>query len=148
MNVVETIWQFAAENAKHPDYQHDSVTLTWEERRQGHCKRRSDAGLEFAISLPSGSILKNGDCFILEAEKTIINVREALEPVYIVRPNTPREWAYYAYHVGNRHQAVMIGDAELIFLQNPAVQSLLQQMHVPYTTDARPFTAALVGHQH
>ena len=50
--------------------------------------------------------------------------------------------------VFNRHQSVMIGKSELIFLQNPAIRSLLNQLHVDYTTDARPFTAALanIGH--
>ena len=116
-----------------PQYEHyrrDTLTLTWEERRQGHGKRRSDAGMEFAISLPGGTVLKGGDCLMLEPEQTIVTVREALEPVYIVRPKTPQEWAYYAYHVGNRHQQVMIGETELIFLQNPAVRSLLEQLHV------------------
>ena len=148
MTIVEKISQVVTEGALHPDYRHDTVTLSWDERRQGHGKRRSDAGLEFAISLPHGSLLKNGDCFILEAERTIVKVREALEPVYIIHPAKPRDWAYFAYHVGNRHQSVMIGDSELVFLQNPAVRSLLEQLQVEYSADSRPFTAALanVGH--
>ena len=122
--------------------------MTWDDRRQGHGKRKSDAGLEFAISLPSGLVLKGGDCLVLDAEKTVVEVREASEPVYLIRPKTPQEWAFYAYHVGNRHQSVMIGESELIFLQNPAVRSLLEQLHVSFTTGERPFTAALVGHSH
>ena len=87
---------------------------------------------------------------ILEPERTIVRISEALEPVYIVRPKTAQDWAYYAYHVGNRHQEVMIGETELIFLQNPAVRSLLDQLHAHFETGIRPFTAALVnvGHFH
>ena len=87
---------------------------------------------------------------ILESEKTIVKIQEASEPVYILRPQTPQDWAYYAYHVGNRHQEVMIGKTELIFLQNPAVRSLLEQLHASFDTGERPFTAALVnvGHSH
>jgi len=148
MTVVEQVWPFATEAAKHPGYPHDTLTLTWEDRRRGHGKRRSDSGLEFAISLPAGTVLKLGDCFILDPEKRIVKVREALESVFVVRPETPKDWAFYAYHVGNRHQAVMIGESELIFLQSPAVRSLLEQLHVAYSADSRPFTAALasVGH--
>src|SRR5204863_9640696 len=121
-----------------------------EERRQGHGRRTSDSGIEFAISLPDGVVLKGGDCFLLENEKTVVAVKEAVQSVYVIRPKTPQEWAYYAYHVGNRHQSVMIGESELIFLENPAVRSLLDQLHVHYTTDSRPFTAALahIGHSH
>ena len=87
---------------------------------------------------------------ILQAEKTIVAIEEAPEPVYIIRPTTAREWAYYAYHVGNRHQQVMIGDTELVFLQNPAVRSLLEQLHVHFESGVRTFTGALasVGHTH
>jgi urease accessory protein len=150
MTVVEQIHPQESIGPRYEVYLRDTLTLTWEERRQGHGKRRSDAGLEFAISLPGGTILKEGDFLVLEAERAIVRVREAPEPVYIVRPKTPHDWAYYAYHVGNRHQQVMIGENELVFLQNPAVRSLLDQLHVPYETDTRPFTAALanVGHSH
>jgi len=150
MTVVEQIVPVGQIGARYDGYRRDTITLTWEERRQGHGRRQSDAGLEFAISLPGGTILKEGDCMILEPERTIVRICEAPEPVYVVRPKTPHDWAYYAYHVGNRHQQVMIGETELVFLQNPAVRGLLEQLHVPFETDRRPFTAALanVGHGH
>ena len=148
MTIVENILSTSQLDARQRSFAQDTITLTWEERRQGHGKRRSDKGVEFAISLPTGALLKDGDCLVLGEENTVITVREAPEGVYVIRPKTPQEWAFYAYHVGNRHQSVMIGDTELIFLQNPAVRSLLEQLHVPYTTDTRPFTAALAGHSH
>ena len=126
----------------------DTITLTWEERRQGHGRRRSDGGVEFAISLPGGTILKEGDVLILSEERIAVAVHEAPEPVYVLRPKTPQEWAYFAYQVGNRHQPVMIGASELVFPQNPAVKSLLDQIHVNYEPDVRPFTAALITTSH
>jgi urease accessory protein len=148
MTVIERISSLPTLSAEYAAWPHDAITLTWEERRQGHGRRRSDAGLEFAISLPSGVVLKAGDCFVLTAEKTVVAVREAEERVYVVRPKRPQDWAFYAYHVGNRHQSVMIGETELVFLESPAVRSLLDQLHAEYTSDSRPFTAALVGHSH
>ena len=149
MTIVERVFP-PSEIGSLADYRQDTLTLTWEERRQGHGRRRSDSGMEFAISLPSGTILKGGDCLVLDAERAAVTVREAPEPVYIVRPGSPQQWAYYAYHVGNRHQQVMIGETELVFLANPAVRSLLEQLHVPFETDERPFTGALanIGHSH
>src|SRR3954468_3523203 len=99
MTVVEKIHSATEIGGAYENYGRDTLTLTWEERRQGHGKRRSDGGIVFAISLPDGAILKSGDCFILEEERTIVKVREALEPVYIIRPDSPRQWAFYAYHV-------------------------------------------------
>ena len=148
MTVVEQIVQASDIDPRYDGYRRETLTLTWEQRRQGHGRRQSDAGVEFAISLPAGTILKGGDCMILESERTIVRIQEAPEPVYVIRPKTPQDWAYYSYQVGNRHQQVMIGETELIFLQNPAVRSLLEQLHVPFETGERPFTAALanVGH--
>ena len=150
MTVVEQITHPDNIGSAYDSYRRDTLTLKWEDRRQGHGRRRSDAGLEFAISLPNGSVLRGGDCLILESERTIVRIQEASEPVYIVRPKSPQDWAYYAYHVGNRHQQVMIGETELIFLQNPAVRSLLEQLHAHFETGERAFTAALVnvGHFH
>ena len=150
MTVVEQIIQASDIGSRYDGYRHETLTLTWEQRRQGHGRRSSDAGLEFAISLPAGTILKGSDCMVLEPERTIVRIQEAPEPVFIVRPKTPQDWAYYAYHVGNRHQEVMIGDTELIFLQNLAVRSLLEQLHAHFESGERPFTAALVnvGHFH
>jgi urease accessory protein len=149
MTVVEKVLSSEQSARDFAGYRRDTLTLTWEDRRQGHGRRRSDSGLEFAISLPSGTVLKGGDCLVLSAETTIVVVKEAVEAVYVIRPHTPQEWAYYAYQVGNRHQQVMIGENELIFLQNPAVRSLLEQLHVHFETDHRPFTAALANvHSH
>ena len=150
MTIVEQIVHAADIDSRYSRYRHETLTLTWEQRRQGHGRRTTDAGLEFAVSLPHGTVLKGGDLMILEAEQAIVRIQETPEPVYIVRPKTSQDWAYYAYHVGNRHQEVMIGESELIFLQNPAVRSLLEQLHVHFETSQRPFTAALVnvGHSH
>ena len=150
MTIIEQVTPASALGTQHASFRRDTITLTWEDRRQGHGKRRSDNGTEFAISLPNGTILKAGDCLVLSDTNTIIEVREAAEPVFVIRPKTPQEWAFYAYHVGNRHQPVMIGSSELIFPGSPAVRSLLEQLHVAFTTDERPFTAALanVGHSH
>ena len=148
MTVVEDVSSIAALGAAYTAYARDTITLTWEDRRRGHGRRRSDGGIAFAISLPAGTVLKSDDCFVLPAEKTIVVVHEAKEPVYVMRPKTPQDWALFAYHVGNRHQPVMIGENELIFLESPAVRSLLDQLRAEYTVDTRPFTAALVGYAH
>jgi urease accessory protein len=150
MTIVEKNIRASDVGSEYDGYRRDTLTLTWQDRRQGHGRRMSDGGLEFAISLPGGTVLREGDCMILEPERTIVTVHEAFEPVYVVRPKTAQDWAYFAYHVGNRHQEVMIGESELIFLQNPAVRSLLEQLHAHFETGQRPFTAALVnvGHSH
>lgn len=148
MTIVESIDSESEAGAQYGSYKRDTLTLTFEDRRRGHGKRRSDGGMEFAVSLPGGTILKGGDCLLLTEEQTIVKIQEAPEAVFVVRPNTPQEWAYLAYHVGNRHQQVMIDATELVFLQSPAVRSLLDQLQVRFDSDTRPFTAALATAGH
>jgi urease accessory protein len=148
MTIVEHICAIEELGSDYDKFRRDTITLGWEERRQGHGRRRSDNGIEFAISLQGGVVLRNGHCFVLEPEKAVVTVREALEPVYVVRPKTPRDWAHYAYHVGNRHQAVMIAETELVFPQTPAVRSLLDQLRVDYVAEMRPFTATSTAASH
>jgi urease accessory protein UreE len=139
--LVETVSRGAA--AFDPSYRRDTLTLTWEDRARSHGRRRSDAGVEFALSLPTGTVLRNGDCFVLDAVRTIVEVREAPEPVFVIEPRTPQEWASYAYQIGNRHQLLMIGERDLVCPQQPGVQRILEQLRIPYTEASRPFTPAM-----
>lgn len=148
MTIVENVADEVSVATSPQPYQRDTITLTWEERRQGHGRRKTDSGRDFAISLPPATVLKQGDVLVLDEERILVFVVEAHEPVYIVRPGTPQEWAYYAYHVGNRHQAIMIDREELILPRCPAVKSLLEQLNAKYATGERPFTAALVNVGH
>jgi urease accessory protein UreE len=148
MTIVENVVSATDLGAGRKQYRNDTITLTWEERRRGHGRRTTDQGTGFAISLPAGTLLKQDDRLILDEERIVVSVVEAKEPVYVLRPQSVQEWAYYAYHVGNRHQAVMIGKDELVFLRSPAVKSLLDQLRAKYAEGERPFTAALVNVGH
>ena len=139
MTVVEHVVREDALQGEPADYRLTTITLPLEDRQKTHGRRQSDDGLEFAISLEPGLTLADG---------VVVVVREAAEPVYVVWPRSEQEWAYYAYQVGNRHQKLMITDQELVCLQDPAVRSLFEQLHVDYTEDTRPFTPATVASGH
>jgi urease accessory protein len=131
-------------------YTRDCITLGWEERVQAHGRRRSDGGLEFGVSLPRGSVLRAGDCFVLDEARAVVAVVERPEPVFVIEPQSPPDWARYAYHIGNRHQPVMITDRSIVCPDVPGVEQLLQQQHIPYSRSMLPFTpaTAVTGHHH
>lgn len=132
------------------NFAQETITLTWEERCKSHGKLKSDQGTAFAISLPSGNVLKNGDHFVLSKEERLIVVIEAQEQVVLIHPRTPREWAYYAYQIGNRHQLLMINDHEMACLHTKAVENILHQLHIPFQPGTRQFNAAtnVSAHSH
>src|SRR5207249_6562471 len=84
----------------------DSITLGWEDRTHVHGRRRTDSGVEFGTALPRGTVLRAGDCFVLEPQRLVVAVVERLEPVFVIEPQSSPEWALFAYHIGNRHQPV------------------------------------------
>jgi urease accessory protein len=128
----------------------DCVTLGWEDRTHGHGRRRTDGGVEFGTALPRGTVLRDGDCLVLAAERLVVTVVERAEPVFVVEPRNAPEWALFAYHIGNRHQPVMITDRSLVCPDAPGVEQLLQQHHMPYVRATLPFTPAttVAGHHH
>jgi urease accessory protein len=132
-------------------YVRDTITLGWEDRVQGHGRRRSDGGVEFALALPRGSVLRAGDCFVLDDARTVVAVVERPEPVFVIEPRSTQEWALFAYHIGNRHQPIMITERALVCPDAPGVAQLLRQQHIPHSPAMLPFTpasAAVPGHHH
>jgi urease accessory protein len=149
VTVVERVYR----NGDLPDamraFARDTVTLGWQDRTHVHGRRRTDGGIEFGTSLPRGTVLRAGDCFALDAERLVVAVVERPEAVFVIEPRSAREWGLFAYHIGNRHQPLMIEDDALVCPDLPGVEQLLQQQHIPYARATLPFTPATVaGHHH
>jgi urease accessory protein len=150
MTIVERV----SANGDMPDracaYARDTVTLGWEDRTHVHGRRRTDGGVEFGTSLPRGTVLRGGNLLVLDAERLVVLIVERPEAVFVVEPRSTTEWGLFAYHIGNRHQPLMITERSLICPDVPGVEQLLQQHRIPYTRATLPFTPATMvpGHQH
>ena len=131
-------------------YARDTITLGGEDRTHGYGRRRTDAGVEFGTSLPRGTVLHAGDCLVLDGERVVVTVIERGEPVFVIEPRSAPEWALFAYHIGNRHQPLMITDRALVCPDVPGIEQVLEQHRMPYTRSTLPFTPAttVAGHSH
>jgi urease accessory protein len=149
MTIVERVFKEPELPESSRAFARDTVTLGWEDRTHVHGRRRTDGGVEFGTSLPRGTVLRAGDLFVLDAERLVVAVVERAEPVFVVEPRNPQEWGLFAYHIGNRHQPVMITDRSLVCPDAPGVEQMLQQHRMPYVRATLPFTPAMVAtHQH
>ena len=150
MTIVDRVHREPDLATAHRSLPRDTVTLGWEERLRAHAARRTDGGVEFGLSLPRGTMLADGDWLVLDAEQLLVRVVARAEAVFVIEPRTPQEFALFAYHIGNRHQPLMIADSALVCPEVAGVESLLQQHRMPYRRDTRPFTpaAAVAGHSH
>jgi urease accessory protein UreE len=132
------------------EFARDVVTLGWEDRTHVHGRRRTDGGVEFGTALPRGTVLRDGHCFVLDDARLVVCVVERAEDVFVIEPRSAQEWALFAYHIGNRHQPMMIIDRGLVCPDVSGVEALLQQHRMPYARATLPFTPAstVVGHHH
>jgi len=150
MTIVERVLNESDVPAASRAWTRDTVTLGWEDRTHAHGRRRTDGGVEFGTALPRGTVLRGGDCLLLEPDRLIVFVVERAEPVFVIEPRSQPEWALFAYHIGNRHQPVMITERSLVCPDVPGVEPLLRQHQMPYVRSTLPFTpaATAAGHQH
>ena len=92
-----------------------------------------------------------GDCHGAPAADLLHQVvRPGHEAVFVIEPASNTEWALFAYHIGNRHQPLMIANGSLVCPDVPGVEPLLQQHRIPYRRASRPFTpvTTVAGHHH
>ena len=131
-------------------YTRDTMTLGWEDRVQTHGRRQTDGGIACGLALPRGTVLRAGDCFVLAQERVVVAVVEQAQPVFVIEPATPPEWALYAYHIGNRHQPLMVTETAIVCPDVPGVEQLLRQQHIPHVRAMQAFTPATAAtpHQH
>ncbi len=150
MTIVERVFTERGLPDEARTFARDTVTLGWEDRTHVHGRRRTDGGVEFGTALPRGTVLRAGDCLALDGERVVVAVVEREEPVFVIEPRDAPEWGLFAYHIGNRHQPLMITERALVCPDLPGVEQLLQQHHMPYRRAMRPFTPAttVAGHSH
>jgi urease accessory protein UreE len=53
-----------------------------------------------------------------------------------------QQWGLYSYHVGNRHQPVMITKTEIVRPDVGGVEQLLEQQDIPFARATLAFTPA------
>ena len=64
--VIEQIHREDALPPRARGYARDTLTLGWDDRLRVRGGRRSDGGVAFGLSLPRGTILRGGDCLVLD----------------------------------------------------------------------------------
>lgn len=132
------------------DYVQDAITLEWIDRAKSRAPRESDSGFAFATTLRRGTVLREDDCFVFDAHRRVIRVVEQAEPVLVIRPDHPRQWAVFAYQIGNSHQPLMI-DADAMVCPDVLGMAQVLEFHgIPFVREDRKFTPLgfVADHQH
>ena len=127
-----------------------TLTLPFERRQRTRLRVTLDDGTEAALMLPRGEVLRGGDVLRTPCGRTVA-VRAAEEPVSHVACDDPRGLARAAYHLGNRHVPVQVGDGWLRYLHDHVLDAMVEGLGLAVRAMDAPFepeAGAYAGHHH
>jgi urease accessory protein len=108
------------------------LVLPFERRTKTRQRVTLDSGEEMAVMLPRGQVLRGGD-LVATNDGRILEVVASPEAVLHVTCATPRDLARAAYHLGNRHVAVEVGDGYLRLAADHVLKEMLQGLGATVT---------------
>ena len=128
-----------------------TLTLPWERRGVTRQRVRLDDGRDAGLFLARGEILRGGDK-VASSSGEVVAVVAAPEPVMVVRAGDPVALARAAYHLGNRHVAVEVGEGWLKLERDHVLRDMLEGLGVSVEDALLPFEpeagAYAQGHAH
>jgi urease accessory protein len=136
----------------HADYGvpvRDRLELPFERRQKTRQRASLASGEEVAIELPRGLVLRGGDC-VLATDGRVIEVVAQVERVIHVECDSPAALARAAYHLGNRHVAVQVGEGWLRIAADRVLERMLEGLGARISFLDEPFEpeAGAYGAQH
>jgi urease accessory protein len=126
----------------------EQLILPFELRQKSRLRATSVAGTEFALLLPRGTVLRDGDR-LRAANGLIIAVQAASESVSTARSDDVTRFARVCYHLGNRHMPLQIGAGWLRYLADHVLDKMVEELGLTVVHEQAPFEPeAGAYHQH
>jgi urease accessory protein len=129
----------------------EELSLPFELRQKSRLRTKLKSGEEAGLFLEHGSILRGGDC-LRANDGRVVRVVAADEHLMEATCATPFELGRAAYHLGNRHVPVQIGEGWLRFQADEVLAQMLRGLKAAVTTVTAPFEpeagAYAGGHHH
>ena len=124
-----------------------SVPLTWERRQKSRQRVRLESGEEVALLLPRGTTLRDGQRIASEAGRVVEVVAQA-EPVSTVRSTDPTSLARAAYHLGNRHTPLQLGEGWLRYREDHVLDAMIAGLGIGAEREQAPFEPESGAYSH
>jgi urease accessory protein len=127
----------------------DTLTLPFDQRQKSRQRARLDSGEEVGLTLARGRVLRGGDR-LLASDTKVVLVQAQAEDVSTVPSQDAHALARVAYHLGNRHVPVQIGDGWLRYLHDHVLDDMVRALGLPVALHHAPFEpeAGAYGHGH
>lgn len=116
-----------------------TLRLTADERTRSRYRFVTDEQHEVALSLPRGTVLRDGDVLTDDTGVHFVRVLAKPEPVLTVRAPDPYALLRATYHLGNRHVPVELGRDYLRLSPDPVLAEMLRQLLLTVIEEVAPF---------
>jgi urease accessory protein len=124
------------------------LELPFDARQKSRLRAKLASGEEVALMLPRGEILRGGD-LVTASDGRVIEV--VSQPEKLLHIET-RDLAKAAYHLGNRHVPVQVGDGFLRIAEDHVLEEMMRKLGARVSHVEAPFEpeagAYAGGHQH
>jgi len=125
------------------------LRLPFESRQKSRLKTKLVSGEEVGMILPRGEILRGGD-LVTASDGRVIEI--VAEPEKVLHIET-KDLARVAYHLGNRHVPVQVGEGFLRITEDHVLEEMVQKLGAKVSHLEAPFepeAGAYAGghHQH
>lgn len=127
------------------------LVLPFEARCRSRLRAALVGGEEVALFLPRGTVLRHGDLLVAD-DGGLVRVEAAPQDVLRVTAPSAQALARAAYHLGNRHTPVEVGDGFLKLEADPVLRDMLERLGMRVEAASQPFDpeagAYGGGHRH
>ena len=126
------------------------LVLPFDLRQKSRLRTKLDDGEEVGLFLERGSVLRDGD--LLQADDgRVVRVRSRPEKLLHVVCGDDEQLLRVAYHLGNRHVALQVGDGWVRIASDDVLAQMVEGLGASVQEIEAPFepeTGAYGGHHH
>lgn len=101
------------------------LVLPYDTRKKSRFKAETTSGETLGVMLPRGQVLRGGDV-LADADGERVRIVAAMEPVSWVQGGTPQALARAAYHLGNRHMPLQVGESWLCYQHDHVLDDMVR----------------------
>jgi urease accessory protein len=116
----------------------ERLVLDFDRRQKSRQVARLASGEEVALALPRGEVLRGGD-LLVASDGRLVEVVAATEPLLQADCATPEALARAAYHLGNRHVPVQVGEGWLRLVADHVLEEMLRGLGARVSRLEAPF---------
>jgi urease accessory protein len=125
----------------------DQLVLPFESRQKARQRVALRSGQYARLKLPRGTVLRGGD-MLRGSSDLLVEVVAAPEAVSTLRCKDARLLARAAYHLGNRHVWVQVGNGWIRYLSDHVLDEMLDVLGASVESEMAPFEPEAGAYSH